>query len=379
MLTLNTITIINIFLLSGVLFFRKNNVLPNKILALIVLNPTLNFIGNVFILLELNHHVPYLIFFTQCTAYLFAPLVFVYTQLFMGKKNRFKHYLHIATSLLILLTLYFGVEFYFMSAEEQHFYLEGLRNENYPWQIDLTNYIFILLQQAYFTTAAIQIFRYSKKVKDYHSNPDKIKLSYLQLFITLIWILNFVTIICYGTLPTTYVEYIVLPVVLHIIYLFIVYFGFQHHAIFNTEDYDQFVHETNEISLQEENKKETAIPENLQLIANKIKTAIDCDKVYTQHDLTISKLAAYIEHPSHQVSQAINSIFNTNFNELINTERTKAAVQILENNPLNLTMEGICYEVGFNSRPSFYRAFKKHTQYTPTEYLQLTNNKKPSI
>jgi len=34
------------------------------------------------------------------------------------------------------------------------------------------------------------------------------------------------------------------------------------------------------------------------------------------------------------------------------------------------TIEYVAYESGFNSRASFYRAFKKHTGITPTEFLR---------
>jgi len=36
----------------------------------------------------------------------------------------------------------------------------------------------------------------------------------------------------------------------------------------------------------------------------------------------------------------------------------------------NLTIAGIAYDCGFNSQPTFHRAFKSITGITPKEYLQ---------
>jgi len=48
-----------------------------------------------------------------------------------------------------------------------------------------------------------------------------------------------------------------------------------------------------------------------------------------------------------------------------------------EMNELNITIEGLAFDVGYNSRSAFYRAFKKYTDLTPTEYLYKIKNKIP--
>ncbi|MDB5014764.1 MAG: helix-turn-helix-domain containing protein AraC type, partial [Daejeonella sp.] len=46
----------------------------------------------------------------------------------------------------------------------------------------------------------------------------------------------------------------------------------------------------------------------------------------------------------------------------------EAKKQLKQINELNYTIEGIGYNCGFGSRAAFYRAFKKYTKMTPTEF-----------
>jgi AraC-like DNA-binding protein len=98
---------------------------------------------------------------------------------------------------------------------------------------------------------------------------------------------------------------------------------------------------------------------------------LEKDKLYTNNSISVSSLAKHLNWPINDVSFIINETLLTNFNDLINTHRIKA-FKILINNPSNkkYSILGLAKEVGFNSKTSFYRAFKKETGITPSEYLK---------
>ena len=51
------------------------------------------------------------------------------------------------------------------------------------------------------------------------------------------------------------------------------------------------------------------------------------------------------------------------------------AKKMLENEEFdNYTVVAIGLESGFNSKTSFYQAFKKHTRQTPSEYKKFVRN-----
>lgn len=90
---------------------------------------------------------------------------------------------------------------------------------------------------------------------------------------------------------------------------------------------------------------------------------------YLDYELTLEKLASQLAMPDKDLSILINHHLGKHFFDFINEYRIEKAKEILEN-PDNkkLTILEIIYQVGFNSKSSFYTAFKKITHQTPTAY-----------
>jgi len=60
-----------------------------------------------------------------------------------------------------------------------------------------------------------------------------------------------------------------------------------------------------------------------------------------------------------------------NFNDFINHHRIEAVKKMFEAGEQdNITLLGIAFDAGFNSKASFNRAFKKSTSLSPKEYVQ---------
>jgi adenylate cyclase len=89
-------------------------------------------------------------------------------------------------------------------------------------------------------------------------------------------------------------------------------------------------------------------------------------------DLSLRELASQIEiHPNH-LSWLLNNNFGKNYNEFINKYRIEA-FKLNAKVPKNahLTIEGLAYESGFNSKTVFNTYFKKETGLTPKQFLKL--------
>lgn len=101
----------------------------------------------------------------------------------------------------------------------------------------------------------------------------------------------------------------------------------------------------------------------------KLTSFLEIEKPYLDFGLTLQKLASQLDMPEKELSMLINHHLGKHFFEFINEYRIDEAKSILGNpNNDGLKILEILYQVGFNSKSSFYTAFRKITNQTPTEY-----------
>lgn len=105
--------------------------------------------------------------------------------------------------------------------------------------------------------------------------------------------------------------------------------------------------------------------DRLQRIACKVEAAMTEDLLYRDPNLSLWDLAKHIGVTSHYVSQALNTQLRKNFFDLVNSWRIKEAIERLDKTDETILV--IAYDVGFNSRSAFYKAFKRETGKTPSE------------
>jgi AraC-like DNA-binding protein len=93
------------------------------------------------------------------------------------------------------------------------------------------------------------------------------------------------------------------------------------------------------------------------------------EKIYTDGDLTIQKLAAKLSIPVQHLSQVVNEQLNQNILDFINKHRVEEAKRrLLDPASKHLSILAIAEDVGFNSKSAFNAVFKKHTKTTPSEF-----------
>lgn len=122
-----------------------------------------------------------------------------------------------------------------------------------------------------------------------------------------------------------------------------------------------------------ENKrsKESVSDKQLTVLKNKLVTLMEEKHIYTNSKLNLSELARIMGSNTHYVSKLINEDLGVSFTDYINAFRVKAIIQEIENSDNNQTFLYVALKMGFNSKSSFNRAFKKVTLKTPSEYFVM--------
>ena len=98
------------------------------------------------------------------------------------------------------------------------------------------------------------------------------------------------------------------------------------------------------------------------------------EKIYTDPELNVETLVTRLGVNRNAISKAVNSTRQKNFTAFINDYRIREAIRLLSD-PANdrLTADAIATDSGFNSRETFYRAFKSRTGITPTQFRKNRN------
>ena len=105
----------------------------------------------------------------------------------------------------------------------------------------------------------------------------------------------------------------------------------------------------------------------------KIRTGIIENGNYLDPDLTLEKLAQQEKVSSGHLSRIINLYGNKSFNDFINELRVEQAKVFLSDPDYDpYTIVSIGLECGFNSKSTFYSAFKKFTSLTPSQYREMS-------
>lgn len=119
-------------------------------------------------------------------------------------------------------------------------------------------------------------------------------------------------------------------------------------------------------------RKEEDIP--LTSLYNAIVRKIEQEKLFLNPGFSMDDLSAAMNKSRRYLSQAISSGGKTNFAGLVNGLRVNEARRLLASSAGSLTMNEIAELSGFANRISFYRQFKEITGFTPTAYLEWSQN-----
>lgn len=125
--------------------------------------------------------------------------------------------------------------------------------------------------------------------------------------------------------------------------------------------------ERGDIPVKSEKKKIAS--EDATAWMDKLEKVIRDKELYKDPNLKLNDLATQINITPHLLSQLLNDNAGKSFSTYINEFRINEACRLISTND-RLTFEAIGYEVGYNSKSTFYAAFKKIKDTTPALFKE---------
>lgn len=281
--------------------------------------------------------------------------IYLYVYFLLSKNKNFKKniIIHFIPPIIILLYL---IPFYSQSSE----YKISVLNGNITNKLGLIPTWYLYFQYTYSTFYMILIYINFKNFNKEITRPSKSEIS------TIKWIMLLIV----GSLI-----YLASSISLQ-------FFGF-------SGNYNYHVHEVfsillilltiklltskNQISnlkIDSTYNKSNLSEADKNLFIARIDFLMNEEKLFIKKDLKLRDLSEILNIPEYQISQVINEKSKYSFRDYINKFRIKEAKIKLSESHSKYTIEAIASEVGFNSRASFYKAFKKSTNITPSKFIK---------
>lgn len=101
-------------------------------------------------------------------------------------------------------------------------------------------------------------------------------------------------------------------------------------------------------------------------------------KPYLDKTINLNKLALELGTNQTYLSKLINQRYQLNFNEFINKHRVEETCRLIVEGHLHQkSLDQLAEQCGFNSKSTFYAAFKQFTGLTPAQFAKTITTTKP--
>jgi len=373
-------------IIFALLLFWRYHKLKNKsdlFLALILIitcyhqiNYTIGFLGwyDTFRNTKINYYLVRL-------SFALAPLIYFYFRSVTNPKRAFnqKDLLHFLPVMMLIL-----IRLYILIYDANQIGFADTQNGelviNFQWKfLDPIADLLAMIQMLIYLVLSFQLFyTYKEKIKQFFSNTYNLELNWLHHFLIFYSILflyyTFQLVIDAAITDLSWMQewwyYFLTGIV-------ITYVGIRGYITnlsrLKEADISSYLNENNTITSTTSQPEQKSIALTAQQEADKsnIITYFKEHKPHLEPDLTLNKLADKLSFSREQLSEVINKGFQLKFNDFINSYRIEDFKQRLDQgHHKKLSLIGLSYECGFNSKATFNRAFKKFNNQSPSAYLE---------
>lgn len=304
---------------------------------------------------------------------LVGPITLLYVLAYTNKDQRIHPLFALHAIPYIVLTVLVCIKMYVHS--------EGTVRDDITHIEDARGPAFFMLEQAriflgpiYLIVALFILKKHGKRINQYFSYTEDIDLNWIRnviIMLVLIW----VTVIVMSII-SNWNEFIPWRIGDNIIYLMVTitifvngYFGIKQQIIFSPADSKS--KKVSKSSNKEQYLKSGLSDKESKAHVEALIKYMDEEQPYLDGKLSLAQVADHLDISTNHLSQVINSELNKNFFDFINGYRVDLMKKkMTDDSNKHLTLLGMAFESGFNSKSSFNSIFKKYTGATPSQFMR---------
>lgn len=343
------------FIISALLYFKKEKLYANKLLAALLFLISLACLNLYLLNIQITKDSTFWSIFSLVVPLVIAmpigPLIYFYVQSLWSpsfKLNR-SHRIHFYSVIIDLLPSFIGIVFVLGAMlywiDKSDFNRWGSFLDNYNTYADFPRWL----------SATIYIGFTGKKLSDFRQ-PDAV--TWPRQFVIgfgifqLIWLVHLVPYLI-PSLSEPLLEWVGWYPVYIPLAVMVYWLGFNGYLKARPQTSTKAI-DTSTISKTLEALQKT----------------MEYDRIYLNPELTLNEVVKITGITQKTISAVLNQHAGKSFNEFVNEYRVEEVKRRLSGSyPEHLTITGIAFECGFNSQATFQRTFKQFTGVSPTEFI----------
>ncbi len=348
------------------LFFSNSRrmIQPGKILAFFLIAKSLC-VSNFLSFRQSSYfyeHFPHLFYFGSSFTILFGPLLYFYVKSLLYRDFKFKpvYWLHLFPFLIHFSYLLF--KFHVFDADTKRELLSAgtavIFSPSVSLGLSIALYLYILI---YTLTSIRLLYQYKRRLEDHYANLEQVYFNWISLvlygflmkWLADIWYLYEVYVNGDYQGPGLIVSRLILFLLINIMIF---------KALRQPELFRGIEEKVNE-------KKHSLSQVIFDIYREKLNQYMSEKKPFLTPAITLETLAKRVDIPPRSLTEVIQRSYQQNFYDFINEFRIRESEKMLSHaSSHQKSILDVMVEVGFNSKSSFYAAFKKFAGMTPAQY-----------
>jgi AraC-like DNA-binding protein len=343
------------FFATGLLWFSLQNRQSNRFLALLIFTIALWLIDHFLRISDIYGQNANLYFLPIFYSFAFGPLIYFYVKSLVSQSFLFqkKDYFH-------FIPVFFQAGLYIFLTTKNYNFKNWYWENVHQWITYKIEFDGTFISMLIYLILSIRLLKnYQIYVANNFSETSQIRLNWLKIILIILVILcvQWLIEIILRDFFNLYFNYDYSIQILGIMALVLAVGGIRQANL-------------SQVNFEEEVAQKTHIQVDSQIL-EQIKLAMDSQKLYLNPTLTLAEFAKEIKLNPKIVSQQINTGLSKSFNDFVNGYRVEEVKKRLNSPDLErLTILGIAYESGFNSKTTFNRIFKDFTGVAPRDFLR---------